>query len=232
MPRKTAKRRVRLNERSSKNAIEAMGKARDKSYKEARAKSNGRIPNGYKYKEVLEGYRENGLQPTIVGPGSNVKPAFVVQPSLGKRIVRLIRKGYPYTTVCRYCGITPKTFRDWLERGRDGFSMDYVKFHEDVAKAEAFAEMRTLNKLKSHENADWRVSAWQLERRWPEHWSKKDRLTAEMHVNATINVDSKESLGSKVLIDDAARDLARKLIDGEAFSYDALPAPSQEEEDA
>src|SRR5690606_23739114 len=112
----------------------------------------GKIPHAYKYKEVLEGYRENGLKPTIIQPNQGPPPAFVLQPNLGKRIVRLIRKGYPYTTVCRYCGIAPKTFRDWLERGRDGYSIEYVEFHEAVAKAEGFAEMRTLNKLKSHEN--------------------------------------------------------------------------------
>lgn len=233
MPKKKAKRRVRLGERDSRKAVEAMAKARDESYKKAPRTARGKILNGYSYKAVLEGYRENGLKPTVIGPGSNVKPAFVVQPSLAKRIVRLIRKGYPYTTVCRYCGITPKTFRDWLDRGRDGFSIEYVEFYEAVAKAEGYAEMRTLNKLKQHENADWRVSAWQLERRWPEHWSKKDRMVAEMHVNATVNVDSKESLGQKVATDDAARELARKLIDGEAFNYTALPSPEpKEEEDA
>lgn len=234
MPKKSAKQRVRLGkQKDSRKAVEAMGKARDKSYKEAPRTARGKILNGYSYKAVLEGYRENGLQPTVIGPGSNVKPAFVVQPNLGKRIVRLIRKGYPYTTVCRYCGITPKTFRDWLDRGREGFSIEYVEFYEAVAKAEAFAEMRTLNKLKTHENADWRVSAWQLERRWPEHWSKKDRMVAENAVNVTVNVDSKESLSQKVVTDDAARELARKLIDGDAFDYNkALPAPNQEEEEA
>lgn len=233
MPKKKAKTRVRLNQKDSSKAVAAMAKARDKSYKEAPRTPKGKIVNGYGYKAVLEGYRENRLEPTVIGPGSNVKPAFVLQPNLGKRIVRLIRKGYPYTTVCRYCGIAPKTFRDWLDRGRDGFSIEYVEFYEAVAKAEGYAEMRTLNKLKSHENADWRVSAWQLERRWPEHWSKKDRMVAEMHVNATVNVDSKEGLGQKVVTDEAARELARKLIDGDAFDYNAaLPAPSKEEEEA
>lgn len=233
MPKKK-KVRVRLREKRSPEAIKSqtdpMMKARDKSFKGAPRSKSGRITPGYKYKQLLEGYRENGIEPTIIEANSiSKKPAFVVQPSLGKRIAKLIRKGYPYTTVCRYCGITPKTFKDWLEKGRAGYNADYIDFYESIAKAEAFAEMRIVKKLQTHENSDWRVSAWQLERRWPEHWSKKDRVVAETHVNATINVDSKESLGKKVIEDGTARELARRLIDGSDDFSRSLPAPMLED---
>lgn len=225
---KKKKPRIRLREKAN---TEAMQKARDESFKKAPRSKRGRIMPGYRYKELLEGYRENGIEPTIIRGNAPLvvkPPSFVTQPSLAKRIVRLIRRGYPYTTVCRYCGITPKTFKEWLEKGKAGYTEDYVDLYVKVAKAEAYAEMRILKMLQKHEKADWRVSAWQLERRWPEHWSKKDRMTAEMHVNATINVDSKEVLGNKVLKDDAARELARKLIDSERYDYDSLPAPESE----
>lgn len=227
------KKRVRLRTGGTPESIKARDAARDKSFKEAPRSKRGRILPGYAYKGLLDGYRETGREPKVIAPNDMSRPPmFVMQPSLGKRIIRLIKKGYPFTTVCRYCGVTPKTFKDWLERGKAGQSRDYIKFYENVARAEAYAEMRILRKLQGHENADWRVSAWQLERRWPEHWSKKDRITAEMHVNATVNVDSKENLGRSVVQDDAARELARRLIDGSDFSYAALPEPMFEEEDA
>lgn len=224
MSKKKHKTRVRLRTKST----EAMIKGRDESRRKAPRRENGKIIQGYRYKELLEGYRENGLSPTVInGQGNPARPpSFVLQPALEKRIVRLIRKGYPYTTVCRSCGVTPKTFKDWLEKGKTGYSKDYVRIYRKIARAEAYAEMRTLKVLRKHEKADWRVSAWQLERRWPEHWSKKDRMVAEMHVNAVVNVDSKESLGKTVVQDEAARELARRLIDGESLT---LPSPEMVE---
>lgn len=222
MSKKKHKTRVRLRNTNP----EHLYRGRDESYKNAPRMDNGRIIQGYRYKELLEGYRENGLSPTVINgqPNPAKPPAFVLQPALERRLVRLIRKGYPYTTVCRACGITPKTFKDWLEKGKTGFSKDYARIYRKIAKAEAFAEMRTLKVLRMHEKADWRVSAWQLERRWPENWSKKDRMVAEMHVNAVVNVDSKETLGKTVIQDEAARELARRLIDGDSLM---LPSPEK-----
>lgn len=212
----------------SVKAAEAMRRARKEKLKSAPRGRNGKIIQGYAYKELLEGHAER--EPNIVVAGQNSRlPMFVVQPSLARRIVKLIRKGLPYTTVCRAVGVTPKTFKEWLERGKSGYSPEYIKLFEDVAKAEAYAEMRTLKMLRMHEKGDWRVSAWQLERRWPEHWSKIDRVTAEVNVNATATTEAKEDLGKSVAKDEAARELARRLIDDTDFSYASLSDSTHKE---
>lgn len=234
MATKKGRQRVRLAKGPPEQSVKAMREGRKRSLKEAPRRENGKIVQGFKYKSLLEGYREMGREPTIIdGRTSTRDPLFVLQPNLGKRIVKLIRKGYPYTTVCRYCGITPKTFRDWLEKGKAGVSKDYIRFYKKIARAEARAEMRTLERLKLHDRSDWRVSAWQLERRWPEHWSKKDRIIAETHVNATIATESKDDLSKSVIKDQAARELARRLIAGDdLLTYDPLPETDTVEEDA
>lgn len=226
MSKAQGKQRVRLRETSK--TIEALQKGRRKSVKNAPRKSNGKVIQGYAYKELLEGHRERTPN-IVVAPQGSRSPMFVVQPNLAKRIVKLIRRGYPYTTVCRAVGVTPKTFKEWLEKGKAGASPDYIKLFEDVAKAEAYAEMRTLNMLRKHEKADWRVSAWQLERRWPEHWSKIDRLTADLNVNSSAATDAKEDLSKSVAKDEAARELARRLIDDTDFSYTAIQNSATEE---
>lgn len=226
---KKRKPRVRLN--SHNRSMDAANKARDKSYAEAPRSERGRIMPGYKYKAILDGYKELGLEPSIMArtqKPAGPLPLFVVQPTLAKRMVKLIRRGYPYTTVCRFCGVKPQTFKDWLEKGKTGVTPEYTDFYIQIAKAESFAEMRILKKLQTHENADWRVSAWQLERRWPEHWSKLDRNQAEVRINANINVSSKESLGNEVLKNDAARELARRLIDSDSFDQGALTNSSED----
>lgn len=222
MAKTQGRERVRLSKGTPEQSVKAMHEGRAKSHKKAPRRENGKVIQGYKYKELLEGYRENGLEPHVINGPMVTKPRtpmFVDQPSLAKRIIKFIRKGYPYTTVCRYVGVTPKTFKEWLERGKAGVSPEYVRFYERVARAEAHAEMQTLENLKRHGKADWRVSAWQLERRWPEHWAKKDRIAAELTVNSNVQADSKEHLGKAVVQDLAARELARRLISGDEFGY-------------
>jgi hypothetical protein len=233
MTKKTGRQRVRLSKSTENQSVEAMHAGQRKAHKKAPRRENGKVIQGYKYKELLEGYRENNLEPTVLtGQSRSLQvPMFVQQPNLENRIVKLVRKGVPYTTVCRYVGITPKTFKDWLEKGKNGYTREHVRFYERVARAEAHAEMKILQSLRAHSKADWRVSAWQLERRWPEHWAKKDRVIAETHVSGNLVVDSKQELGKAVTHDDAARELARKLIDGTDFSYARLPAPERDEVD-
>jgi len=225
------KRRIRLEDQSKKQSVKALHEGRDRSFKEARKLHGGKIPQGYTYKSLLDGYREMGRKPKVIDgkQAPTREPSFVVQPGMARRIVRLIRRGMPYTAVCRYVGITPKTFKDWLEKGRSGYSPEYVNFYRKICRAEARAEMETLKSLRRHRSADWRVSAWELERRWPENWSKKDRLVAETHVNATVNIDSKSNLSTVVISDEEARELARKMIDGSEFGYARLPAPTGED---
>lgn len=230
MTKKQGRHRVRLSKDTENQVVEAVkGRSKGKRQKHPRGES-GKAIKGHRYKELLEGYRENGLEPSVLHgqPRSNQVPMFVIQPRLVPRIVKLIRKGVPYTTVCRYVGVTPKTFKDWLEKGRNGYTPEHVSFYEKVARAEAHAEMATLRSLQAHRRTDWRVSAWQLERRWPEHWAKKDRIIAETHVSGNLVVDAKQQLGNAVTHDDAARELARRLIDDTDFTYARLPAPVEE----
>lgn len=219
---KTTKRRVRLKESLKEQRVKALAEGRDRSRREARKKHNGKLPQGYKYKEVLQGYRENGLEPTIIKAPATQEPMFVVQPTLERKIIKMLKRGAPYTTVCRACGITPTTFMNWLEKGKAGFSEDYIRFYRRVCKAEAAAEMQALKDLKAHKKSDWRVSAWELERRWPENWSKVSRTEANVKMSGNVTVDTKEKLGNTVVQDEATRELARKLIDGSEFGFSRL----------
>lgn len=221
MSGKKKPKRVRLRKGFSQKAIDAMQKGREESFKNAPRMPNGKIVPGYKYKSLLEGHQELGRKPRVyTGKSLHSSPKFVVHPGIKRKIVKLIRKGYPYTTVCRYVGVTPSTFKDWLEKGKLGVSKEYVDFYQAVARSEADAEMRLLKAMQLHERSDWRVSAWQLERRWPEHWAKQDRVTAEMKVHTTVESANKEKLGKSVLTDEVARDLARRMIDHEMQEYE------------
>lgn len=174
------------------------------------------------YEELVEAYEANGLAPVVLNGESlyQTKPMFVTDTGLAKKIFKLVKAGHNHITVCRAVGISRSTFNMWLERGRTGYSRDYEKFYHKVMRCEARAEIDILNTLNSHAKVDWRVNAWKLERRFPEHWGKKDRLKAETTVNAVFNIDVKEDLGKQVLADGTARELARKIIEGNEFGYE------------
>jgi hypothetical protein len=152
--------------------MEAVHKGRDESFRNAPRLDDGRIVPGYRYKEILNAYEEAGLKPRVITgeiTHQTRPPMFASDPKIGKKIIKFIRAGYPYTTVCRAVGVSRETFLQWLQRGKDGHPV-YAEFYARVQRAEAKAEIGILENLRAHEKDEWKVSAWQFERRWPEHW--------------------------------------------------------------
>lgn len=95
------------------------------------------------------------------------------------KIVALVRAGNYRETACAAVGIIPKTLRNWLHRASQGGkrNADYIKFAEDLEKAEALAEARDNAKVTSAAEAgDWRAAAWRLARKRPDRWGERTRL--------------------------------------------------------
>jgi len=204
------------------NTMKALNAGRDKAYAEAPRLENGKIKPGFKYKALIDSYERHGVKPKKVLNVYASKPLFVREPKLGNKIIRFLRMGYPYTTVCRAVGIDSSTLKRWMSLGASNASPEYAKYFRRICKAEATAEMNDLKKLSEHQKYDWRASAWKLERRWPEHWAKKDALKAELKVNGQISVTHKHELSQKVAQDPAALELARKMIDGDEYGYNEV----------
>lgn len=222
----SGKRRVRLDKdyRPGQSMV-AVNAARDEAYKNAPRDENGRMIPGFRYKEVLSAYEEAGLEANVMGGETSITtrpPLFVAQPRKGKQLVKLIREGYPYTTVCRAIGISRPTFMTWMAKGRDGID-PYRALFVKVCKAEAKAEMNDLKHLREHQKSEWKVSAWLLERRWPEHWARRDAFKAEVQSTIEITLKGKEKLAREVVNDEASRELARRMIDGDEFGYSVKP---------
>ena len=217
--KKLLKKRKKLVSASTMKALHA---GRDKAFKEAPRLENGKIVPAFKYKALIDSYKRHGVKPKKLLNHYASKPLFLREPKKGNRIIKFIRMGYPYTTVCRAVGINRDTFIRWLTLGQSNASKEYAKFYRRVCKAEAQAEMNDLKKLSEHQKFDWRASAWKLERRWPEHWAKRDAIRAELKINGQVNVTHKHELSQKVAQDPAALELARKMIDGTEFGYDEV----------
>lgn len=204
------------------NTMKALNAGRDKAYKEAPRLENGKVVPGWQYKKLIDSYKRHGVKPKNGLSHYASKPLFMREPKLGNKIIKFLRMGYPYTTICRAVGIDSSTFKRWMALGLSNASPEYTKYFRRICKAEAAAEMNDLDKLSKHQKFDWRASAWKLERRWPEHWARRDAMKAELKINGQINVTHKHELSQKVAQDPIALELARKMIDGNEYGYDEV----------
>jgi transposase len=225
---KSGRQRIRLPVYEDPEHMRKMWAGNRKARAEAPRKANGRIMINHRYRRLLDS--EHILGPVSKTYGGqtelNRAPVFVRDPVMRKRVVKFISMGYPYTTVCNFVGIKHSQFLAWLEKGKNGHNEDYIRFYRAVCRAEARGEMAILQKLRQHASADWRVSAWQLERIWPEKYGRVDRIRAETRSTISVTTDSKKDLGTKVIQDDVARELARRMIDGDAqLHFNALTVP-------
>ena len=216
--KKLLKTRKRLPSAKSMKALHA---GRDKAFKEAPRLESGKIVPAFRYKKVIDAYKRHGVKPKS-GFKAHSRPLFVKEPKIGKQIIKFIGMGYPYTTVCRAVGVSRDAFMKWLTLGQSNATKEYASFYRKVCRAEAKAEIDNLEELKKHQKYDWRSSAWMLERRWPEHWARRDAEKASLKVNGQITVTHKHELSKKVASDPAALELARKMIDGNEFGYDEV----------
>ncbi len=233
------KRRVRLapadfrahKPRKGRDAkhMKLMAKKRDESYRKAPRTGLGkgfRVP-GYAVKQLLEVHETSPYARTKKMPmPKNVRdvtrraPFFIMHPLLADKMIELIEKGYPLGTVCRFIGVRYETFKKWLAIGQEGLNPLYAQFHDRVALADAKAEMNKYDKLIPHERKDWKAVAWQLERRWPEHWARRDATKLDVTFSGTA-ASQKESLAKSVIDDPEVRELTRKIIQGvETYSLE------------
>lgn len=229
------KERVRLNGDSiltkpkrSKRSMAKVHKARDKARRRY-DKKYGKKVSSPAYKALLEVY-ENREEAGLSNDGKIITkqktkdviplgnlPLFLKRPLLREEMINSIRDGMPFGTVCKLVGITTQSFKNWMKMGIAEVNEEYTQFYIDVVKAEAEAEVTLVQKLQKHQDEYWQAVAWQLERRWPENWSKKDYATLRLEGEVTVN--HKSEIAKKVVDDPKALDAARTLLEGDEFGY-------------
>ena len=110
-------------------------------------------------------------------------------PEVRERIVRAIAAGSYYAAAAQLAGITPRTFYNWMKRGREELERvestprarirererPYVEFYKAVKQAEAEAEIKVVARWWESMKDDWRACRDFLARRFPERWAPKVR---------------------------------------------------------
>ena len=120
-------------------------------------------------------------------------PIFVLDPSIMRRIVDLVRAGNFPDVAAQAVGIHRDTFYSWMKRGGElrrlvatsgytprGYEVDLVSFSDDVEKAAAESEARDVMLIGRAAEKDWKAAAHRLERRHRSRWAK-DNVEAGRH---------------------------------------------------
>ena len=112
-------------------------------------------------------------------------------PAVQKKIIEAIRNGNYYNAACAYAGIQYQTFWEWMKRGEKAKSGKHFQFFQEVKKAEAEAEARIVALWQSKIPKDWRAAQVFLERRYPDRWSRKEKVEVEGGSVVNIQVNKK-----------------------------------------
>ena len=123
-------------------------------------------------------------------------------------IIKGIRLGLTYDRAARLAGIHPRTFYLWKQKGAQGKAPVYVHFLQALKKAEVEGEAAAINQIvKAAKDGTWQAAAWLLERRFPQRWSRVQKLEVTWQAEIINLVQT-----GAVTIDDVREELGEELV--------------------
>jgi transposase len=111
-------------------------------------------------------------------PGKGGRPTKLTPAAQGK-IVAAIQAGNYIETAAAFAGVSKQTLYSWLRRGERARRGIYRDFNDAVQLALAQSEVMDLEVIRRAARLNWTAAAWRLERRYPEKWGRKDKVTQE-----------------------------------------------------
>src|SRR5258706_9635769 len=134
-----------------------------------------------------------------------------------KRIISALRIGATHEHAARSAGIHYATFRRWMQQGERASRGQFCEFCEAVKRAEAEAAITWLATIeRAAHTGVWQAAAWKLERRYPNEWGRRDRMSVEHSGEVGVGVEVRalqEALMSVAAAHPEARgDIAQALL--------------------
>lgn len=112
-------------------------------------------------------------------------------PQVAEKILTAIRKGNYKSTACAAAGIPRSSLHNWEQRAETG-EEPYSSFIDEMRQAEAEAEMALQEEIRNAKPAitgvcgpdPWTSRAWIMERRWPNKWSGRVKVTVNEEIDS------------------------------------------------
>jgi transposase len=99
---------------------------------------------------------------------------------LKEQIALAIRTGNYIEVAAAFAGVSKDTLYRWLRQGQKARSGPYREFSDAVERAMAESEIRDVAIIGKAAEESWQAAAWRLERKHPERWGRKDKVSAEI----------------------------------------------------
>ena len=112
-------------------------------------------------------------------------------------LLKYISQGIPIKHACAAVGVPTVTFYDWMKRGEENKSAQFVDFHREVEKAKAVAVMRNVAFIQAAAPETWQAAAWLLERTHPEEFGR-DRQNVTVAVQNNTQVVVSENIKERI----------------------------------
>lgn len=123
-----------------------------------------------------------------------------ITPKIQETIVENLKAGNYIETAAAHAGIEKKTLYNWMKRAaREQQRVDdnprakirkeeapFVEFLHAVEKAQAFAEVRDVRLIAKAAEDHWQAAAWRLERKFPDKWGRKDKVSADLQHSGEV----------------------------------------------
>lgn len=107
-------------------------------------------------------------------------------PELHDRAVKLKKGGANNRDICAAVGIHESTFYAWVN---DPKGKAQLEFSDAIKRAEADYKNALLAIIaRDAQERDWKAAAWLLERKYPEEYSRRDRVQADVTTTAEATV--------------------------------------------
>jgi hypothetical protein len=95
---------------------------------------------------------------------------------LAAHVVRAVGLGLSLSAAGENVGLDSATVLRWRQAGEQG-RQPYADFAVAIKKAEANFQETLLSEIHVAARTTWQAGAWLLERRFPQYWSRHERMT-------------------------------------------------------
>lgn len=114
-------------------------------------------------------------------------------PELQDQVIELIKAGNYIEVACAACGITDKSYYNWVAKGRNiietygedtedwpetlsQHERNCVEFFESIKQATAQAEAFAVASIRKQMPTQWAAAMTYLERRYPGRWKRREEI--------------------------------------------------------
>jgi len=117
------------------------------------------------------------------------KKPYKLDEALTDRLLQAIKLGSYIEHACAYAGINSSTYRRWRQNAELEIE-PYKSLFEKIHQAEAEGIIRRIGRIeKVAQEGNWQADAWLLERKYPDKFGRRDRVTLQSDPNAPIEVN-------------------------------------------